>query len=107
MSEYKEGDVVVMKHPLFYDTHVVALVVAPPTKAMITVDSWRVSKGAWAGDPTRRNLRTIVGIANDEPAKVAARLSSAYAELAASRKRADQSYIRAVQSLSVPARKGE
>lgn len=98
---YSKGDVVVMKHPHLYDTHVVAIVTEPPTKSMITVDAWYASRGRWADDPKRRKLSNVVGIAKDTPERTAARLSSADAELASSRQRAEVSYRRTIRGLTL------
>lgn len=106
MSDYL-NKVVIMEHPAFYDTHVLAKVVKQ-TKATVNVHYWKPSSNQWNVNSSVRRLNTssvitsIVGddtLPKDKLALLQEQITSAKAEMNRRQRAAEDAYLKLVKEL--------
>lgn len=109
MDDYL-NKVVIMEHPAFYDTHVLAKVVKQ-TKATVVVHYWNPRSKNWNVDSNVRRLTTssiitrIVGndtLPEDKMALLQERITSAKAEMDRRQRAAKDAYHKLVKELECP-----
>lgn len=77
LAKLEKGDLVVIAHPLLVGTHVVARVVAKPTRVFVMLEHFRPSRVEW-GHSVRRNLVSIVSrVEGSDPVPTARALLAA------------------------------
>lgn len=106
MNDYL-NKIVIMEHPAFYDTHVLAKVVKQ-TKATVVVHYWNPRQNQWNEDSNVRRLTTssiitrIMGddtLPEDKLALLQERITSAKAEMVRRQRDAKDIYYKLVREL--------
>ena len=109
MQDYL-NKIIIMEHPMFYDTHVLVKVVKQ-TKTTIIVQYWNPRQNRWGDEETIRRpitSNTITRIVGDDPlpvdklALLQERLTSAKDEMDRRQRAAKDAYYKLVKVLECP-----